>query len=87
MTACFDNSSGKGEELKVWSLPDCRGKRGKIKETCGMSSAQEQEAFVRLQRPSWAGSYIASAAVRCLYKGTSSCSPASSSHLTPESPR
>lgn len=32
------------EELKVWSLPDCRGK---IKETRGMSSSQEQGAFVR----------------------------------------
>jgi len=47
MTACFHNSSEKGEELKVGSLPDCRGKTGKIKETRRMSSAQEQEAFVR----------------------------------------
>lgn len=35
------------EELKVWSLPDCRGRTGKIKEPRGMSSSQEQGAFVR----------------------------------------
>lgn len=35
------------EELKVWSLPDCRARTCKIKETRGMSSSQEQGAFVR----------------------------------------
>lgn len=59
------------EELKVWSLPDCRGRTGKIKETRGMSSSQEQGAFVRegkgkeLQR---AGSCIAGAGVGVFVK-------------------
>lgn len=35
------------EELKLWSLPNCRGRTGKRKETRGMSSSQEQGAFVR----------------------------------------
>lgn len=30
------------EELKVWSLPECRGRTGKIKETRGMSSSQNK---------------------------------------------
>lgn len=88
VTAWSGNSSGKGGQLKVWSLLDCRGKTAKTKETREMNSMKEQEAFVRQGscRAPWAGSYITSTAVRCLYKDTS-CSSANSVCETPASPR
>lgn len=47
MTAHFDNRLREGRRIRGLEPARLQGKTGKIKETHGMSSVQEQEAFVR----------------------------------------
>lgn len=47
MTAHFDNRLREGRRIKGLESARLQGKTDKIKETHGMSSVQEQEAFVR----------------------------------------